>query len=232
MVTKRIIVLADSYKHGGRCIAGVEIPGNGSNVWIRPVSDREGEAISDRERTYADGTLCTYFDVVDIDFLEPTPHKCHTENWLIDSRTQWRKVGSIGFSDLSELIDTGLRLWLNGRKTWAGLNDEMTEGDSDGYDYSIGLIRVPRATVILETSERYNSRSVRVDFFYNLARYRLKLTDVAAKSWFLVNKRDGSYRCDDCFLTISLSEPTDKTGSEINFRYKLVAGFRCAEIAG
>jgi hypothetical protein len=165
MVTKKIIVLADSIKHGGRCIAGVEINPNGTKNWIRPVSNREGEAISDQERHYADGALSTYFDVVEIDFIRPTPHNCHTENWLIDPSKLWRKVDVISFSDLSELVDAGFRLWSNGRSTWGGSNDEMTEEMSNGFEYSIGFIRVPRATVLIETETRYSKkRVVRVEF--------------------------------------------------------------------
>lgn len=232
MVTKKIIVLADSTKHGGRCIAGLEITPDGVDNWIRPVSNRSGEAISDQDRKYSNGGLTTYFDVVEIDFVKATPHNCHTENWLIDPTKFWKKIDVINFSELGELVDSGFRLWSNGRHTRGGLNDEMTEELSSQFDYSIGLIWVPHANVIIETENQYgNNRAVRVDFIYDSVQYKLKLTDVDAKDWFLKNKIDGSYRCENCFLTISLSEPIQKTNSTNKFRYKLVAGLRCEEIS-
>lgn len=46
---KRIIVLANSIKKGGRCVAGREVEGKEATVgnWVRPISDEsEGESMS------------------------------------------------------------------------------------------------------------------------------------------------------------------------------------------
>ncbi len=50
--TKRIVCLANSRKLQGRCIAGRELVSGKPAAWIRPVSDREHEEVSEYERQY------------------------------------------------------------------------------------------------------------------------------------------------------------------------------------
>lgn len=49
---KRLVCLANSRKSGGRCIAGRELLAGNVGEWIRPVSGREHEEVSARERKY------------------------------------------------------------------------------------------------------------------------------------------------------------------------------------
>jgi putative nucleic acid modification protein with dual OB domain len=82
---KRIVILANSIKFGGRCVAGREIDGSNVGGWVRPVSSAEKEEISLLDQRFEDGSRAKLLDIVEIEMLKAKPHGCQTENHLIDS---------------------------------------------------------------------------------------------------------------------------------------------------
>ena len=74
METKRILCLANSRKLSGRCVAGREIVNGMAAAWVRPVSNREHQEVSEYERQYEDGTDTSVLDIVDVPLIEPRPH--------------------------------------------------------------------------------------------------------------------------------------------------------------
>ena len=57
----RIICLANSFKHGGRCVASMDEQGN----WIRPVSRSKKRAI-DKETRFLYGKEPEILDILDV----------------------------------------------------------------------------------------------------------------------------------------------------------------------
>lgn len=88
----RIICLANSRKLAGRCIAGREWTEKGAGRWVRPVSAREHQEVSEYERQYEDGSDPRVLDIVDIPMLEPKPQGFQSENWLLDPHYYWNKA--------------------------------------------------------------------------------------------------------------------------------------------
>lgn len=82
--TKTILCLANSRKLSGRCIAGKEKLRRGYGEWIRPVSARPSEEISEEERRYENGQSAQILDVISVPMREPRPGAHQTENHLID----------------------------------------------------------------------------------------------------------------------------------------------------
>ena len=68
-VTKRIVCLANSRKLNGRCIAGREVSRGGAGPWIRPVSEREHQEVSEYERQYQDGSDPRVLDVISVPLI-------------------------------------------------------------------------------------------------------------------------------------------------------------------
>ena len=90
--TKRIVCLANSRKRGGRCIAGKELLVGGlAGAWVRPVSNRENEAVDDGERQYRDGTEPAVLDVIDVPLIEARPKGHQQENWLLNPDHYWTR---------------------------------------------------------------------------------------------------------------------------------------------
>ena len=81
-----IICLANSYKRGGRCVAGIRADGGG---WVRPVaSDTSDGQLYFRQYRLPDGSEPQLLDVVAVDLAEPNPAPGQPENWLI-GKTPW-----------------------------------------------------------------------------------------------------------------------------------------------
>ena len=106
-----------------RCRPGVErVRGRG---WIRPVSARNGGAVSEYERQYEDGSDPQVLDIIDIPVLESQPADYQTENWLLDSEHYWERVDRLRPADLPALADPIAPLWVDGHHTYNGRNDKI-----------------------------------------------------------------------------------------------------------
>jgi hypothetical protein len=217
---KRIVCLANSRKHSGRCIAGKEVLENRYGTWIRPVSARPSAEVSEEERRYKNGEDPQILDVVDIPMLAPAPLLHQTENHIIDAECYWTKTGELAWTKLEQLVDEPETLWSEGDSTYYGRNDRVRLEVAGRTTNSLVLIR-PQALSICVQAEGTEfgnpRRRVRADFKYRVMSYFIIVTDPVAERAFLA-RPDGRYHIDEAFLCVSLGEPhTD------NYCYKLVA---------
>src|SRR5690349_16723407 len=121
-IVKRIVCLANSRKLSGRCIAGIELAGTRRDGWIRPVSDREHQEVSEHERQYDDGSDPKLLDIMDVPLIEARPKEYQRENWRLDPERYWERVGRLAWKDLRGLADPVGRLWIDGNHTSNGFN--------------------------------------------------------------------------------------------------------------
>jgi hypothetical protein len=86
-VRRTIVCLANSYKHGGRCVAGVCLE---TGEWLRLRGPNGDGALAAREYVLADGAgevrLLDVFEAV-LHYAMPTD--CHPEDWVI-AAVSWR----------------------------------------------------------------------------------------------------------------------------------------------
>jgi hypothetical protein len=141
-ITKRIVCLANSRKMQGRCVAGRELIDGKPGPWIRPVSDRPTEEVSEEERRYEDGSDPRVLDVIDVPLIEPRPKDYQRENWLLDSKYYWVKAGAVGWKDLAAFCDLRGPLWTNEIRSYNGLNDRVPLEQAAGLDSSLKFIYV------------------------------------------------------------------------------------------
>ena len=215
---KRVACLANSRKLSGRCIAGIEFSNGIPGGWIRPISARATEEVSEYERQFEDGSDPRVLDLIDIPLLAHKPRYFQSENWLLDPTYYWVKVGSLTASDLDEQVAGEGPLWINESSTAKGRLDRIALQDAKLLTSSLKLIAVQE--VILRVSAPHpdfdSRRRVQARFEYGGDSYGLRVTDPVYERRFL-QMPDGEYRLGAGFLTISLGEPFQ------DFVYKLVA---------
>ena len=219
---KRIVCLANSRKLSGRCIAGREIVNQQPGPWIRPVSSREHQEVSERERHYEDGSEPNLLDLFDVSLIEPRPHDFQQENWLLDPSFYWVKAARVDWAGLQAFVEPDGPLWLNQDSSYNGLNDRIILADANQLRSSLRLIYVDRLAITVFQPDPPNptyrpKRKVLAKFKHANVNYWLSITDPVYESRFLAQP-NGDYKLEECCLTISLGEPhTD------GFCYKLVA---------
>ena len=212
---KHFICLANSYKHGGRCLAGIEITfdaerkpvivryPDGRPRWIRPVSNEADGAIPTK---VASGI--NLFSLVKLTEVFPCPNKAHVEDTRYTSM-QYRNGYFIQNDELlRQCIDTKHQnvFYFQGKAIPATMIERL--------DYSLMLIKPEKAQAYID-EEREKSK-YRMRFSYYGSNYDFPITDPVFLEAF--KKRPDSFSdMQDVFLTLSL-------GMEFEgFHFKLVA---------
>ena len=220
VAVKRIVCLANSRKMSGRCIAGKELlsdrrPGG----WIRPVSDRENEEVSEYERQYEDGSDPRVLDVIDVPVLDTRPKNYQQENWLLNPDYYWEKIRRVTPNELAPFTDPTNPLWIDGKSSNNGWNDRIPLPSANSLGSSLRFIRVDRLELAVSrpgASYGNKRRSVQGRFQYGGTEYWLRVTDPICERKYL-QMPNGEYPIGKCFITVSLSEPFQ------GYSYKLIA---------
>lgn len=219
MSVKRIVCLANSRKLNGRCIAGIEVAQGERLGWIRPVSAREHEEVSEYERQYEDGSDPRLLDVIDVPLLAHRPKDYQQENWLLDPDSYWQRVKRLTWDDLPPLADPAGQLWVNGDSTYNGMHDRIALEQATGLLSSLRLVHVDRLTLsVFKPGEAFGDPKRRVQgrFTHAGVDYRLWVTDPIYERAYLA-RQDGDYGIGESFVVVSLGEPHK------GYCYKLIA---------
>ena len=118
MITKRILVLANSTKHYPKsCVAGRELIDEGGKTrwggWIRPVSNHDEGALDFVERCLSGAADPKPLDVVQVSLSAPENNPLQPENWLIEPGQAWAKESAMGAAVLPALVEQPESLWFD-----------------------------------------------------------------------------------------------------------------------
>lgn len=218
--TKRIVCLANSRRNQGRCVAGKELlPDGRPGAWLRPVSNREGEEVAERERQYADGSEPRLLEVIALPVLHPQPVGYQSENWRLDPAQRWAKAGAIGWDDLPQWTDPDAPLWSDGHSSAGGQNDRVPVADVGRHTDSLRLIKVDSMVVKVLERRRLSDLYpiLRGVFRYNGDDYSLRITDAEVENGS-IELPYGDYPVGERYLTISLAAHPFE-----GYVYKLIA---------
>ncbi|NBB77876.1 MAG: hypothetical protein GVY36_00255 [Verrucomicrobia bacterium] len=219
---KRILCLANSRKMSGRCVAGREIFDDGApGAWVRPVSARPHQEISEEDRSYEDGETAQVGDIIYIPMKRHVPNGYQPENHLIDDGFYWAKDRVARWAEITAAAEmVNGPIWLNGFSSYNGLNDRVPLAESARLDRSLWLLEPNTLSVWVgvEGGGLFPAkRAVRAHFRVGNASYQLKVTDPSASKQLLAKSNGKHTFPAGTLLCISLGEPFE------GFAYKLVA---------
>jgi hypothetical protein len=213
MGQERMVVLANSKKLGGYCMAGKALDTAGHvGSWMRPVTAAVEDGLPMRRTLCSDGRQAAILDVVTQDWGLPAPALHQRENRLMGPATLQR-CGRVAWDDLPALADNATSgLWKNGDSSSCGLNDRVS---ADLLPHLPGsLLLIATQELVLRRTLGYEGRiKYRAEFGIGVQRYNLALTDTVAIAWLINTPR---LVLADAYVCISLAVPFHD-----GFAYKL-----------
>lgn len=217
MSTVEVICLANSWKHGGRCVAGLRTDGGG---WVRPVSDEPEGVLQSWHYTLAKGQEAAPLDVLRMQLVGPHPTLHHPEDWLMGCG-QWERSKKLSPPNVRTLLQNSLAAGpellgdRSGKIAYASLQKNLAAA-------SLALVR-PEALSWQIGRTATGKRQIRAVFRLADADYNLPLTDPVWKTRLAVlpeGRHSWKVAGSEPLLTVSLGEPFGKE----RYCYKLVAG--------
>lgn len=211
-----VVCLANSRKHGGRCVAGKVLDQPGRPYWVRPISERRDGSLSLSQICLQDGSYPGLLDILEV------PVKCYTftdfqvENVITDDRYPWLKKGRYA-GDLTALVDDTPQLWQNNCHDCKGTNDRIPISEAGNLSSSLLLIKP--SVMYIRVVNGFEKKAVRARFCYKSVWYDLKVTDPRVEARYLDHPL-GSEKVMTRSLGLCISLGVAFEG----YIYKLVAG--------
>lgn len=139
-----IICLANSRKHGGRCVAGLRVDGSG---WLRPVGTLPDGTLFATDYVLADGTHAAPMDVIRVGVRAPRPAPHQPENWVIDGTT-WKLVARPMGCELISILQAAM---VRGPGLLGGFSDRVPWSDFQQQTAPASLAIVAPDTIELHS---------------------------------------------------------------------------------
>ena len=167
MLGKKLLILANSHRDGGRCIAGKDIK---TKEWIRPIRNEEEHGL-ENYKFLKYKTL----EIWDIILSEHSPSKTQPENHII-FKVDWERKEKEEKDNIEEFLDEPCNLWLYDSHRDNKNNrvlSKLIENKSIEIKQSLYLIKVNNLTCVYN----YRTEKWRAQFTYNKVEYDLSITD-------------------------------------------------------
>ena len=231
MTTQDIVILANSRRHDGHCIAGKDIA---TGEWIRPINilGRGQERID--QAAFLDGD----FQLLGLDVSGPHILDCvrigigndcalyyQPENKFIDGNP-WEKLGRISSHRISELIDTAEHCFLRDTDThhaYIPANDLVTTPPTMSLNF-LHLTRRSNNIEIIHTTNMRNKPQQRMRFDYGSKKYNLAITDYRYENLVAQSANDDDKIFDDFYMTLGLGEKFTPRNTNLELHYRFIVG--------
>lgn len=173
---KLMLCLANSYKHGGRCIAGIELAkdplgcltivkgADGTPKWLRPISHSFAGEISNNE-----ARNIKVLSVIRIINIKEAGLYSHTEDIYYDRLEITNEIFVNSNDKLNQCIDN------YHRNIFGNRGKAVTPESFQNGNYSVMLIKVSNAEIYVDT--RFEKSKQRIKFVFYNNEYDLPITD-------------------------------------------------------
>jgi hypothetical protein len=230
LVHKSIVILANSRRHGGHCIAGKDIT---TGEWVRPItsfgkgrSDPDAFSDDDLRRLTGDASGPRLLDCVKMGFGSTCGTNCQPENCFIDGKP-WKKYSQLPSARLSDLIDRDENCFLgkddphNDRIPVAEVKDTPLKNSLN----LIKLNRVKNQVTMDHTPKSDGTFKHKMSFTYDTKPYRISVTDSYYEKVYQETKIDDSVVFDDFFMVLGVgSDEFSGTFVPIPQHFRLIVG--------
>lgn len=205
----RLLCLANAFRPGGRCIAGIDLD---SGLWVRPVQ-KTTDTIPE-QRAYIEGTLIELGDIVEMAYSQPpVAARFQRENMFLDN-WDWRLVGRMEPESIMKYCEATTPILHNHNDR---VDPQALEPLAASQWKSLQLVHSREVRFATDPYAAGKFRATFQDAAGN--RYSLRLTDPVAAERLAA----GEKLRPDCLLTVSLTKPWSVDPRKPAVCYKLVA---------
>lgn len=163
---KQVCILTKSLKDHDYCVAGIDIT---TGKWMRLVTSKDGGAFP---KEMLDDMHFKELNVLEVEVKEHIPYHVQTENWIIDEKVEFKKIGTLTKQQVFNLhpIESPDMIFDSQK-------NELERSDIKKLDHSLEMINAKELQ--LDTSMKGDGRHhYKVKFQYNGHEYNLSLTDL------------------------------------------------------
>lgn len=199
-MSERIVILANSRKHSGRCVAGKTYDGS----WIRLVKNSENCIPTFEALNY---TMLKILDISAINNKASREFNYHTEN---STYSTVRNVGYFNRAELDDILDEPLDIFGSGKR--------ITTTEAQRLNNSLLFLKVKDFQIYVKDCGQYGQK-LRCQFSYRNNFYTdIAVTDSATESRLASKVYPFEEDYKEAYITVSLGEVFD------GYAYKLVSG--------
>jgi hypothetical protein len=225
-----IVILANSRRHDGRCIAGKDLA---TGEWIRPISifgkgrkDPEAFYDSDLNKLIGDPDGPKLLDCVKIGLSSACRTNCQPENYSIDG-TPWQKRSQFLLYKLPTLADLGDCCFLGNHDRY-GDRIPVSEVQANPLKSSLNLIKMngkENHVYLIHQKKSDGTYKHRMHFTYEEIFYNLSVTDSHYENVYHATKIDDSIVFDDFFMVVGVGSDKFKPElSQIHYHFRFIVG--------
>jgi hypothetical protein len=188
MPTKTMLILANSLKKGGRCIAGREVlwlPDGRWHFgpWIRPVSAHGDGELNRDETLRPDGSMVAVMEFANVNLMRNQNEPCQPENWIISGPRCWSTLDRPAkLPPMAALEEHPADLWIDKAEMNDRISPQRLAELRPGF--SLAVIKPEDLTLTwfmeMNTFKKRPQSKFRARFAYHGLKYELSLTDPVA----------------------------------------------------